>query len=102
MNYSTVLNYLYPDKAWSVLGNTYEGIDWQDDSPKPSKKELEAAWSEANVFAERDVVRAARQRAFEQFADPLFFKFQAGEATKQEWLDARAVVVEQYPYPEEA
>jgi hypothetical protein len=29
----------------------------------------------------------------------LFFKFQAGEATEQEWLDARAKIALDNPYP---
>ena len=52
---------------------------------------------------EQDIldVKDARQFAYQKTADPLFFKYQAGEATKQEWLNARALVVEQHPYPKE-
>lgn len=38
-----------------------------------------------------------RRLAYQREADPLFFKWQAGEVSKQDWLDARAAVVEQYP-----
>ena len=41
-----------------------------------------------------------RQRAFQQDADPLFFKWQRGEATEQEWLDKVQQIRERYPYPE--
>ena len=44
-------------------------------------------------------VRKARQNAYQQTADSLFFKFQAGEATEQEWLAARQEVVDANPYP---
>jgi hypothetical protein len=44
-------------------------------------------------------VRQARQSAYERFADPLFFKFQAGEATKEDWLSARKEVLKAHPYP---
>ena len=44
---------------------------------------------------------AQRQSAYTQEADPLFFKWQAGEATKEEWEAKRAEIRARYPYPEE-
>ena len=41
-----------------------------------------------------------RQLALQQEADPLFFKWQRGEATEQEWLDKVQQIRERYPYPE--
>lgn len=45
------------------------------------------------------IVESARLIAYQTTADPLFFKWKAGEATEQEWLDARAAVVASNPYP---
>jgi hypothetical protein len=42
-----------------------------------------------------------RQAAYTQEADPLFFKWQAGEATKAEWEAKRAEIRARYPYPDE-
>jgi hypothetical protein len=42
-----------------------------------------------------------RQAAYTQEADPLFFKWQAGEGTEQEWLAKREEIRTRYPYPEE-
>ena len=42
-----------------------------------------------------------RQAAYTQEADPLFFKWQAGEGTEQEWLEKREEIRARYPYPEE-
>jgi hypothetical protein len=42
-----------------------------------------------------------RQAAYTQEADPLFFKWQAGEATKEEWEAKRAEIRQRFPYPEE-
>jgi hypothetical protein len=39
----------------------------------------------------------ARRTAYESEADPLFFKWQRGEATEQEWLDKIAEVKARYP-----
>jgi hypothetical protein len=41
-----------------------------------------------------------RQAAYTQEADPLFFKWQAGEATKEEWEAKREEIRQRFPYPE--
>jgi hypothetical protein len=43
---------------------------------------------------------AQRRTAYEQEADPLFFKYQRGEATEQEWLDKIAEIKARYPKPD--
>ena len=42
---------------------------------------------------------AKRQAAFVSEADPLFFQWQAGESTEEEWLAKRQEVRDRYPYP---
>jgi hypothetical protein len=44
--------------------------------------------------------QAARQSAFQREADPLFFKWQAGEGTEEDWQAKRAEIRDRYPYPE--
>jgi len=46
--------------------------------------------------------QALRQAAYTSEADPLFFKWQAGEATKEEWEAKRQEIRGRFPYPEEA
>ena len=40
-----------------------------------------------------------RQEAYIAEADPLFFKWQAGEATEEEWKAKRQEIRERFPYP---
>lgn len=42
-----------------------------------------------------------RHVAYREEADPIFFKWQRGEATEQEWLDKVQEIRERYPSPEE-
>lgn len=42
-------------------------------------------------------VASARQSAYRDESDPLFFKWQRGEATKEEWLDKVAEIKARYP-----
>ena len=57
------------------------------------------AWDAGVHNRATEDVRKARQTAYQQTTDPLFFKFQAGEATEQEWLAARQEVVDANPDP---
>ena len=48
-----------------------------------------------------DEIESDRIVAYRRSADPLFFKYQRGEATEQEWLDAVQAVKDAHPYPDE-
>jgi hypothetical protein len=52
------------------------------------------------LAAQHAEVQAARAAAYREEADPLFFKYQRGEADAQEWLDKVAEIRARYPYPE--
>lgn len=47
MNYELVLRKMYSDKAWSITGNSYDGIVWDDSDPKPTDAELTAQYNTA-------------------------------------------------------
>ena len=49
MNYALVLEMLYADKEWSIVGNSYDGIEWLDSSPKPTDAELIAQYDAAQA-----------------------------------------------------
>ena len=45
MNIIEILNTNYPNTEWSLIGDTYEGLEWLDSSPKPTKAKLESEWA---------------------------------------------------------
>lgn len=47
MNYALVLTQLYSDKQWAITGDSYDGIQWLDESSKPSDAMLKSQYSEA-------------------------------------------------------
>jgi len=53
--------------------------------------------------AEKQILEAksSRAAAYTAEADPLFFKYQRGEATEAEWLDKIEEIRARYPYPED-
>jgi hypothetical protein len=98
-DYAAVLTANYPDAAWTLNGDDYDGLTWLSDTPKPTKKKLDDAWPAvqyANAYA---AVEQARRAAYTIEADPLFFEWQRGDGTEQAWLDAIAAVKAAHPYP---
>jgi hypothetical protein len=49
----------------------------------------------------KEVQEAKRQAGYTAEADPLFFKWQAGECTEADWLAKRQEIRDRYPYPAE-
>jgi len=98
-DYAAVLEVRYPGTIWTLDGTAYEGLTWLDDSPKPTQEELEAAWPQVNYTNQCAAVESARLLAYEQTSDPLFFKWQRGDATEAEWREAVAKVKADNPYP---
>jgi hypothetical protein len=69
-DYAVVLSENYPDAEWTLNGDTYAGLTWLSDSPKPTQQELDAAWpavQQAQQDAEAAKV-AARQSGLDKLA----------------------------------
>jgi len=44
IDYTLILSVNYVGKQWTLNGDSYEGLDWLDVSPKPTQAELDALW----------------------------------------------------------
>jgi len=99
IDYAAILTSNYPSAQWALSGDEYEGLDWLDNSPKPTQAELDAAWPAVAYANQCATVEAARLYAYEQNSDPVFFKWQRGDATEAEWRAAVAKVKADNPYP---
>jgi hypothetical protein len=98
-DYAAVLTANYPQAVWTLNGDTYDGLTWLSDTPQPTQAELDAAWPAVQYANQCATVEAARLAAYEQTSDPLYFKWQRGDATEQQWLDAVNAVKNAHPYP---
>lgn len=99
VDYSAVLAANYPGAQWTLNGNTYDGLTWLEDTPKPTQADLDAAWPQVDYDNQCATVEANRLAAYEQQSDPIFFKWQRGDATEAEWRAAVAKVKAENPYP---
>lgn len=100
MNISLILETNYPGSEWTLNGEEYSGLTWLSNTSKPSKEALENQWAEVEYVTAYEAVSAARLVAYQKDSDPVFFQWQRGEKTEQEWRDAVTAVNEANPYPE--
>jgi hypothetical protein len=65
MDYTQILARKYPGTEWTLNGDSYEGLTWLSESPKPSQADLEALWSdvEAEIAAEVQARKDAKASA---------------------------------------
>lgn len=98
-DYAAVLTVNYPDALWQLDGDTYDGLTWLSDTPKPSQAELDAAWPTVQQQQAQAEVDALRHAAYTAESDPLFFQWQRGAGTEQAWLDKIAEIQARYPDP---
>lgn len=68
-------------------------------TPEEEEEQNVLAEQQAIILVERATV--ARRLAYQEISDPVFFKWQRGEATEQEYLDAVEQVKADYPIPGE-
>jgi hypothetical protein len=66
IDYSLILSTNYVGKQWSLSGDSYNGLDWLDNSPKPTKAELDALWESTQA-----AVAAKEQAAIDTKASAL-------------------------------
>ena len=100
MDITTVLLKRYPGAEWTLNGDDYSGLTWFSKGKAPTEAELEALWPEVQSEVAHEQVEQARAQAYRETADPIFFQYQRGDATEQEWLDAVKAVKNAHPYPE--
>jgi hypothetical protein len=71
IDYSMILYYNYLGKRWSLLNNNYDSLEWLDESPKPTKEELDSQWEEVQSVIKKEDCKAAAQSLLNEsdFAD---------------------------------
>ena len=66
IDYAQILSINYAGKQWSLNGNSYDGLDWLDSSPKPTQEELDALWpSTEEAQAKSACKKEASQRLYD-------------------------------------
>jgi hypothetical protein len=98
MDIARVLHKIRPGALWSLNDNRYAGLNWKDDSPKPTNQEIIAAWEEVEQEIEITKTQRLRRDAYQMESDPLFFEYQRGDIEKEVWLEKVQEIKDRYPY----
>lgn len=100
MDISLVLTRKYSECLWELHGFEYDGLVWLDESEKPTQEELESQYAQVVYEIEYKRVEDVRRAEYTATTDPIFFSYQRGEATKEEWEQAVQKIKTDNPYPE--
>lgn len=100
MDIAHILTKRYPGAQWTLNGDKYDGLTWLDEeTPKPTLSDLEAEWDQVQYEFDYGQVETTRQTLYKSESDPIFFQWQRGEATQEEWLSAVQAIKDANPYP---
>jgi hypothetical protein len=66
IDYTLILSTNYVGKKWTLNGDSYDGLDWLDLTPKPSQSELDALWESTQT-----AVKTQKQAAIDTKASAL-------------------------------
>ena len=99
--YAKAFIYLKPGCTFSYDGDpdVYDNYEWLSPGDQPTKAECDAVLPVIEAQEAYDQAQKARHGAYQAEADPLFFGWQRGENTEQDWLDKVADIRARYPYP---
>lgn len=78
MDIKLILETNYKGKIWGLLGESYSGLEWLDESDKPTEEELESQWKQV-----QDKVSAEEQAKIDAKASAIS-KLQALGLTVEE------------------
>jgi hypothetical protein len=101
MDIPTILSRKFEGSEWTLSGDEYAGLTWLSESKQPTEKELQALWPTVQYEVAYEQVEKARQHAYRETSDALFFEYQRGDSTEAEWLTAVQAVKDAHPYPEQ-
>ena len=99
IDYTAILTSNYAGTQRSINGDTYEGLDWTDSTPKPTQAELDAQWPQVDYNNQVVAVETTRRTQYEAQSDGLFFEWQRGTNTQAAWETAVQAVKDANPYP---
>jgi hypothetical protein len=92
---ANALHSLRPGTEWVLRGDELEWLDTEQ--TQPTEAEIAAEVARLTALEPNRIADANRKAAYEQEADPLFFKAQRGEIEQQVWLDKIAQIKARFP-----
>ena len=63
IDYALIFSINYVGKQWSLDGDSYDGLNWLDTSPKPTQAELDALWESTKTTVANAKTQAETTKA---------------------------------------
>ncbi len=99
IDYTAILIANYAGTQWTLDGETYDGLTWLDQTPKPTQAELDAMWPTVQYNNQCKIVEYTRHAEYVAKSDPIFFEWQRGTKTQADWDNAVQAIKDANPYP---
>jgi hypothetical protein len=102
INYAQILTTNYPNSQWTLNGDSYDGLTWYSNTPKPTQAELDAlALSTQEAVAKQSCKKQASKLLYEtdwttipDVADPANSPYLTNQAAFIAWRNQiRALAV---------
>jgi hypothetical protein len=70
IDYAQILTVNYAGSQWTLNGDSYDGLTWLSDTPKPTQSELDALWesTQAAVAAKAQAAKDVKASALAKLA----------------------------------
>jgi hypothetical protein len=78
IDYSQILSVNYAGSQWSLNGDSYDGLTWLSETPKPTQAELDALWESTKTAV------AAKEQAAKDVKASALAKLEALGLTQDE------------------
>ena len=101
MDIAAILVRKFAGAEWTLNGDSYAGLTWLSEGDAPTEAELDKLWPEVQYEIAYEAVEKTRASQYREISDPIFFQYQRGTKTEQEWLDSVQAIKAANPYPED-
>lgn len=92
INYATILIFNYQNTQWAINSDCdYDTLEWHDNSPKPTKDELDALWQTTLNKINENAYIAKRATEYPPIGDQLDALWKGGEAAAEMLAKVQAV-----------
>jgi len=70
LDYVQILTINYVGSQWTLNGDSYDGLTWLSDTPKPTQAELDALWesTQAAIAAKKQAAQDVKASALAKLA----------------------------------
>lgn len=94
-----VLQIIRPGEAWTLNGDSYDGLEWLSDTEKPTEEEINQEINRLNAEWQATEYQRLRAKEYPDFKDYLDGMVKGDQDQIDAYIAACLAVKEKYPKP---